>query len=139
MLVKRNYQPTFNSLVNELFNNDVNERLDSSYSSKPKANIKETESNFEIDMLVPGFDKSDLEIHIEENLLSVSVEKEEQTEENKDTMLFREFSLKNFKRSFRLSHKVDKENIEANFNNGILSITIPKKEETLIRKAITIK
>ena len=140
LLVRKNYQPTVSNLINEFFANDWFERMDNiSNLGLPKSNISETEKSFKIEMSVPGYSKEDFNLHVEDNLLVVSVEKEETKEEEKDNFVYHEFNVNNFKRSFRLSKNVDSNSIEANYENGILKIEIPKKEESVLKKLIAVK
>ena len=140
LLVRKNYQPSVSNLINEFFANDWFERMDNiSNLGLPKSNISETEKSFKIEMSVPGYTKEDFNLHVEDNLLVVSVEKEETKEEEKDNVVYHEFKVNNFKRSFRLSKNVDSNGIEANYENGILKIEIPKKEESVLKKLIAVK
>lgn len=101
-------------------------------SSFPAVNIKETKTGFELEMAVPGMEKKDFSIEVEKEVLSISLtrKEEEKVEEKDEKYRLREFSLQPFKRSFKLPEKtVDTEKIEAAYTNGILRLSIPKKEE----------
>lgn len=106
----------------------------------PAANIKETENSFEIEFAVPGMKKEDFKINLENNILTVSSEKEEKNEENSDKFTRKEFSVRSFSRSFTLPKTVDIEKIEASYTDGLLKVLIPKKAEeaTKLIKEITI-
>lgn len=98
----------------------------------PKVNIKETPESFEVEVAAPGMDKNDFKIELDGNALTISSEKTSQhTENNEDSKYFRrEFSYESFQRTFNLQKNVvDSDKIEAKYHNGLLQLTIPKKEE----------
>ncbi len=142
MTLLRTYNPTMesrnNSLFSDLFdhfiNNDEMERRQ--FFAMPPANILETEKDYRIELAVPGFEKNDFNIELEEDLLTISLEKE--PKENEE-FLKREFRFNEFKRVFRLSDKVDKGNIKGHYKNGILQVVIPKKEEVIKNSNRSIK
>ncbi len=113
-------------LLDRFFNDE--ERLPNHYFAVPPANIAETDKDFRIELAVPGYQKSDFNIELDENLLVVSLEKQNNSEDNQEYVL-KEFDYSNFQRSFRLSDKVKKEDISAKYKNGVLNIVIPKKEQ----------
>jgi HSP20 family protein len=113
-------------LLNRFFDNE--ERVANQYFAVPPANIAETDKGFRIELAVPGYQKSDFNIELDENVLVVSLENENNPEENREYVL-KEFGYDNFRRSFRLSDKVKKEDISAKYENGVLYIAIPKKEQ----------
>lgn len=96
----------------------------------PATNISETESSFVIELAVPGLQKEDFEIAIEQNLLTVKVEKTP-SQETENTAHFkrREFDFTNFKRTFRLGKGVDSERISAQYEQGILRLELLKKDQ----------
>jgi len=107
---------------------DDEERVANQYFAVPPANIAETDKDFRIELAIPGYQKSDFNIELDENLLVVSQENKNNSEENREYVL-REFGYDNFRRSFRLSDKVKKEDISAKYEKGVLYIVIPKKEQ----------
>ena len=136
-LVKRN-----GSLLNPLpmffddfFNRDVFNWNNSNFSvtntTIPAVNIKETLENYEVELAAPGMTKKDFKIELNGNSLTISSEKSHQYEENKSEKYFRkEFSYQSFQRTFTLQKEVvDIEKIEAKYENGLLHLLIPKKEE----------
>lgn len=140
LLVRKNFQPSVSGLINEFFNNDWIDRIDNQrFIDLPKSNIIELEKSYKIEMMAPGFKKEDFNISVEDNMLVISVEKEEKKEETTDNLVYHEFSVSNFKRSFRLSKNVDTNDIEANYQDGILEVVIPKKEESIVKKLIAVK
>lgn len=97
----------------------------------PPVNIKETEAAFNLDLIAPGLKKESFNIEIEKDLLTISSEiKSEKTEEQPEAKFTRrEFRTASFKRSFKLPENVKAEEINAAYQDGVLSVTIPKKEE----------
>lgn len=97
----------------------------------PAVNIRETEGSFEVDLSSPGLNKNDFKIEVEDNQLTISYEKEETNENTGDEGNYRrrEFHYSNFKRSFSLPKIVHSDKIKAKYEDGILKLTIPKKEE----------
>lgn len=127
MPAKRN-QNWLPGIFNDFFGN---EWLQKSTEMSPAINIAETEKLFHVEIAVPGLTKSDCAVHIEnENELVVSVEKkQEHKEEDKQSRyLRREFAFTQFQRTLILPDNVDKDNIEAKVEHGVLHIRIPKKE-----------
>jgi HSP20 family protein len=135
-------QPTLKTLDSFLDNllNDLPVPNNHSSMNFPAVNIFETNDNYELEFNVPGRKKEDFKITIDKNILSVSFEKtEEQKEENKQ-FIKREFSAQSFKRSFTLDEKINADDIKAKYENGILHLTLPKKEEVkVLPKEISVK
>ena len=90
----------------------------------------ETEKNFRIELAAPGLNKEDFNIKVEKDTLSISAKKETSTVEGEKVKV-REFAYTSFQRNFNLPKTVDAEAIEARYENGVLSVTLPKKEEAL--------
>ncbi len=128
------FQNQLPDLFDRFFNSEI-ERWNTNHFSTtnttlPSVNIKETEDNFEVEVAAPGFDKKDFNIELNNDLLTISSDKrisEEETDGEKITR--REFSYQSFTRSFTLPELVEDDKISAKYENGILLITIPKKEE----------
>ena len=96
----------------------------------PPVNIKETETAFSLELIAPGLKKESFNIEIEKELLTISSEnKVENTEDSEGKFTRREFRTASFKRSFKLPENVNAEEINAAYQDGILSIALPKKEE----------
>jgi HSP20 family protein len=95
----------------------------------PPVNIHETTEAFHIEFNVPGRKKEDFKINVEGGLLTVSFEKKEENAVEGYKTVRREFSYKSFKRSFNLDHEIDTNNIQAKYENGLLKLLLPKKEE----------
>ena len=138
-LVKRNhdnYFPTqsFGSLLDQLFNTDMFDWPSSNFSQTnttlPAVNIKEEASRFTVEMAAPGMKKEDFKLEVDNNRLTISSEfKSEKEEVDKDKYTRKEFSYQSFVRTFNLPETVDADKIKASYQNGVLSLDIPKKEE----------
>lgn len=122
------------SLFDRFFDNDLFDWSNRNYSNTrttlPSVNIKESNDDFEVEMAAPGFTKNDFKIELNHDLLTISSEKaiENETKEGQQFSL-REFSYQSFSRSFTLPNTADSEKIVARYEDGILRIIIPKKEE----------
>ena len=99
------------------------------FKSLPAINISEGDSEFTIEIAAPGLSKKDFSINLEKNCLTISSMREEQSEENNDHYRRKEFNYDSFSRSFTLPESVDNEKIKASHKDGILYVSIPKKEE----------
>jgi HSP20 family protein len=95
----------------------------------PAVNIKENEKSFMLELAVPGMDKKDLKIDINEDVLTISSESKNETEEEKDGYKRKEFSYSSFCRSFFIPENVNREKIVASYKDGILNVELPKMEE----------
>jgi HSP20 family protein len=122
------------SVFDRLFDTDLFDWSNRNYSNTnttlPSVNIKESNDDFEVEVAAPGFNRNDFRIELEHDHLTISSEKENENE-TKDGQIFslREFSYQSFSRSFTLPNTADSEKIGAKYENGILRIIIPKKEE----------
>jgi HSP20 family protein len=127
--VNKNLTNVFDELFNSFptaWGNDLR-----STSAAP-VNINENESGYSIEFNVPGRNKEDFKINVDKGLLTVSYEKKEETETKDVKSVRKEFSYNSFKRSFTLDEKINAEGIEAKYENGILKVFLPKKEEVKI-------
>ena len=102
----------------------------------PKVNVYEYDTKIGVIAEIPGLDKKDLNVEVEEGVLTVSGEKSHGFDEGKAKVLRRELKHSSFKRQFTLCEMLDGDNISANFKDGILSIEIPKIEPALPKKNI---
>ena len=98
----------------------------------PAVNITETKDNYELDLNVPGRNKEDFKITVDKNVLTVSYEKKEEQKDDSKKFIKKEFSSRSFKRSFNLDEKINAEAINAKYENGILSLILPIKEEVKV-------
>ena len=130
-------------LVDELFNNffknDYHEDYVKECGSTPATNVFETENEFKIEVLLPAFTKKDLQLNVHNNILTVKVEKENEEKSEEYKYAHREFGAYNFERQYRVPKSVSAEKIAAKFENGVLNIVLPKKEEALEKAPVEIK
>jgi HSP20 family protein len=105
----------------------------------PEANILETEKEFKVELAAPGLEKKDFQIEIDNNLLKISVEKEERKEEDKENYHRREFCYNSFYRSFTLPDNLMVDKINATYTDGVLYIHMPKKEPVVAKATKHIK
>ena len=98
-------------------------------SSMPAVNIKEDEKNYVLDLAIPGMDKKDLKIDINEDVLTISSESKNEKSEEREGYKKKEFSYSSFCRSFYIPENVDRDKIEANYKDGILNVSLPKMKE----------
>jgi len=146
-MTKRNSRNDFATLLDGIFNVDIPKfinDLPSNTKHVPPVNILEKEDQFVVEVAVPGVEKGDINIEVNDNLLTISREKAETANENEGTestvkFTRKEFSFNSFKRTFTLPETIDTNLISASNTNGILSIVLPKKEEAkAVKKSITI-
>lgn len=128
------YQNQWPGLFDRFFNNDFEGWNRNNFSmtntTLPTLNIKETKDSFLVEVAAPGFEKPDFKIELNNDLLTISSEKKVNNElKDGERITKQEFSYQSFSRSFTLPEHVDEEKISAKYENGILSIDIPKKEE----------
>lgn len=132
------------NLVDELYNsflkNDYHENYLKNCNRQPATNVFETEKNFKIELYLPGFAKEDVLLNYHKNVLTIKVDKkEEEAQKEEFKYAHREFETFNFEKQFKIPNSVNTENIDAKFENGILNIVLPKKEEALEKAPVDIK
>ncbi len=125
-ITNRSFRPFF---MNGLFDDDFFPVVNTRSASLPAVNIREDDKRFILDLAVPGMDKKDLKIDINEDVLTVSSESKHESEDNREGYKRKEFSYSSFCRSFQIPENVNSEKIEANYRDGILTVTLPKMEE----------
>ena len=136
-LAKRNGNliNTLPGLFDDFFTKDLFDWSNSNFSmtgtTVPAVNVKETAETFEVEMAAPGMKKEDFKVELNNNILIISSELKKENEEKQGERFTRkEFSYQTFQRSFQLSREaVDAENIQAKYENGVLRLMIPKREE----------
>jgi len=134
--------PSWSNLLEDIFQRDLPSVFTSNFNNGytlPKVNIQETPDDFIVEMAVPGLKKSDFNIDIDNQVLSISTEKKEENEHKEENYTRREFGYASFKRTFTLPESVNEEKINATYNEGILRILLPKKEEAKQKPARSIK
>ena len=107
----------------------------------PAVNISEHKHEYLVSLAAPGMKKDDFKIDIDSNILTISSEKEENREEKEEKFTRKEYNYSSFTRSFTLPDEVNREKIEAKYENGILQIVLPRKEEAKkgVSKQIAVK
>ncbi|MGV3704705.1 MAG: Hsp20/alpha crystallin family protein [Arcticibacter sp.] len=102
----------------------------------PAVNIKENEKGFDIYVAVPGFEKEDFKLDIANNVLTISAERKDQKEEDKDNYTRKEFSYSSFSRSFGIPDNVKEDHIKAKYDKGILHLKLEKSDKALPKRKI---
>jgi HSP20 family protein len=125
-ITRRSFKPFY---LPNLFDDDFFPVLSNRTSSMPAVNIREDEKNYILDLAIPGIDKKDLKIDMNEDVLTISSETSNETEQSKDGYKRKEFSYSSFCRSFYIPENVNKDKIEASYKDGIINVTLPKQEE----------
>jgi len=136
----------FPGLTNDFFGDNLfrpdlshfNEFLDSGIKMPP-ANISENEKEFRIDLSAPGLKRDDFNIEVEDGAVVISCEKKTEKEEEKENYHRKEFSYNSFMRRFDLPENINEDKINAKYDNGMLSLVIPKTESTLSKPKKSIK
>jgi len=127
-LVKINRYPVFNDLM-ENFERNFFGRLNEANGDVPAVNIRDEKDKYIIEFAAPGLKKENFKVDLDNYTLTVSSEKKQENEEKESNYTRREFVYSSFSRSFTLPRTVNIEKINADYSSGILSISLPKKEE----------
>ncbi len=140
-IVKRNpSSPFFPDWLDDFFTGEINPLIKTRTLTVPPVNVFETDSAFKIELASPGLKKEDIKIDLDNDVLTISAEKEEKDVTEKGNFTKREYNYYNFSRSFTLPESADRDKIEAKSKDGVLTITINKKEEVIKKpKKIEIK
>jgi len=109
-----------------------------SSSSIMKTDIKETEKEYLLDVELPGFNKKDLSLSYEDGYLTITAKVNRDAEDKKHTFLRRERYMGTYQRSFYIGEDVEKDNIVAKYNDGILEISVPKEDKKIVEEKHTI-
>jgi HSP20 family protein len=124
---------SFNNLVDDFFSGIPSilqdEVLFPAQKTTVPVNIRETEKEYILEIFAPGMEKENFNIHLENNTLTVSGERKEETVKENEKQILKEFKQQSFKRSFTIDEKTDSENIVAKFLNGVLTLNLPKKSD----------
>ena len=124
----RNFAPVFPAVLSN-FLNDFERVAPAHQQSFPAVNVIEIEDAFKIELAAPGLKKEDFKVNVHENTLTISTEKKEEKTENVGKYTRKEFNFSTFKRSFALPKNVYGEKIVAIYNDGVLGLELPKKEQ----------
>lgn len=129
-----------NSMLNHVVERFVAGESDdrSVYGTLPKSNIIETKESFRVEVAVPGYTRADLEISFEKQLLTLKGKKESNLEAG-ETYISREFSYQNFIRRYSVPRSVNIEGVKALVENGVLVLTLPKRDENIDRGPVNIE
>jgi HSP20 family protein len=144
ILRKHEDYPAWPNFFNDFFNRDwidwSNRNFSETNTTLPSVNIKESKEGYEVEMAAPGISKKDFKIELSHGVLTISSQKKVENETKKGQEYTRkEFSYQSFSRSFTLPNTVDNDNISARYDNGILKVLIPRKEEVKANLAKTIE
>jgi HSP20 family protein len=120
---------TFSPLLSNFFDEDFFPVLTNRTNAMPAVNIKENEKNYTLEFAVPGIEKKDLKIDINEDVLTISSETKNESEDEREGYKRKEFSYTSFCRSFYIPENVNRDKIGASYKDGILIVEIPKQEE----------
>jgi len=111
---------------NEWFDNGLMDRT----ITVPAVNVLENGDHYTISLAAPGLKKEEFNIHVDGNILTISSEKEQKKEEKDERFTSKEYSYSSFSRSFNLPDDVKQDKIDAHYDNGVLKIQLPRKEES---------
>ena len=125
-ITRRSFRPFY---LSNLFDDNFFPVFQKSGSSVPAVNIREDEKNYSLELAVPGMDKKDLKIDINEDVLTISSESKHENEEDRDGYKRKEFSYSSFARTFYIPENINRDKIEAGYKDGILTVSLPKQEE----------
>lgn len=123
---------SFDGMLKDFFNefpSNVSKTVREDVLHFPPVNIIEAPDAYQLEVAVPGFVKSDFKINLDAGVLTISTERSEESTKENNKVIRREFSSKAFKRSFTVDEKIDSDNINARYENGILLVELPKKEQ----------
>lgn len=127
-LIKRQHGSAFPHVMDEIFK-DWRGGSQLVNRVAPPVNIKETETAFNVELVAPGLKKEDFNIEVDKGLLTISSEAKAENVQEDGKYTRREYIHTSFKRAFTLPETVNEEGINANYADGILTLTLPKKEE----------
>lgn len=136
-ITTRSFRPFY---MPNIFDDDFFPVLSNRTSSMPAVNIREDEKNYVLDLAIPGIEKKDLKIDMNDDVLTISSETKSESEDSGNGYKRKEFSYSSFCRSFYIPDNVNRDNIAASYRDGILSVSLPKEKEekTKITKKIDI-
>ena len=142
-LIKRNINNLVPSIWNDLLEKEwpLMPGLATMQGTNTPVNVKENNDKFSLEILAPGFSKEDFKIDLDNNLLSISVEKKNEVLDSSSEEKYtrKEFTFHSFKRVFTMPASVEADKMKASYNSGILTIEIPKREEAKSKPAKSIK
>lgn len=128
-----NGYPAFSNLLEDIFSTVDTGNSFRSENTLPAVNIAEDNEGFKIEFAAPGLSKNEFQINLDNNVLTVSSEKETKKSESQENYTRREFNFASFQRSFTLPGSANGDKIKAEYHEGVLTIEIPKREEAKIK------
>ncbi|WP_179006300.1 Hsp20/alpha crystallin family protein [Winogradskyella forsetii] len=134
--------PSLSSWMDDILNKNFGNEFVSNFNTGitlPAVNVLDTDDEFIVEMAVPGLNKDDFDINLDNQLLSISAEISTENEEEKDNYTRREFGYSSFKRTFSLPETVETEKINAKYEDGLLKVTLPKRDEAKKKPSKQIK
>ncbi len=136
-IIRWHRRPSMSEVMENMLERNLNTGFEKNCGCIPATNILENDDAFEIQLAVPGLNKQDFKLEVEEDVLSVIYEKD-QKEGAQQEFLQQEFGFDGFTRSFSIPKTADAEKIKANYERGILYITIPKQDKARLSKEIKV-
>jgi HSP20 family protein len=133
-LMKFNQAPVFGGLMDSFIGRELAGLMDTNSGySVPAVNIKEHKESLALEIAAPGFSKDQFKLSLDHNVLTVSAENKQETEKTEGKYTRREFSYGSFRRSFTLPETIQAEKIDAEYQHGVLMVTLPKKDEAKVK------
>lgn len=137
ILKTRNNGNFLPSIFEDFLSNLEEENIERAFS-QPAFNVYETEKEFVVEAAVPGLDKKDFNIEVNDNVLNISCEYKNEEKKEEKKYFYRGFSYGNFQKSYSLPENVNGDKISASYENGVLKINIPKEKEIKLSKQIKV-
>lgn len=132
---KQAFFPTINNVFDSFFKDD----FFTTNANIPAFNVKESNDGFVLELAVPGLTKEDFNIELKNGLLSVHTERKVEENTSDEKYIRKGFNYQSFKRAFRLPKSIDANAVSASYENGVLSLALPKKEEAKVLPARAIE
>ena len=121
-----NFMDDFFATAPSIFRDDL---VTPPFKSFTPVNVKETENDYVLEVIAPGFQKENFKINLDNNMLTISAEKEKEGENKNETFIRNEYKQQSFSRSFSIDENINVENIVAKYLNGVLTLNLAKKQE----------
>ena len=132
--------PRFGSWLDNFMENEFPSVTQSEHFKTPAlVNVRETTDSYRLEVAAPGFAKENFNVKVENGLLTISGESKHTSESEGEKFTRKEYNFTSFNRSFTLPKTVDAEKIAATYENGILTVALPKQEEAKAKGAIEVK
>ena len=127
----------FHDFFGDFFNDSLTSR--DFFKSVPAVNISERQNDYFIELAAPGYNKGDFKLSVDNDVLTIGAEKKSETKDENNRFTRKEFSYASFSRSFTMPEHVESDKISAEYTDGMLSLTLPKKEEARVKPVREIK